>query len=46
MAKTKQEEWGELELDDMLDALLEASEEEIDERDPEEIDIRRSGEKK
>lgn len=45
MAKIKQEEWGELELDYMLDALLEASEEEIDTATEEEIDIIKSGEK-
>ena len=39
MAKTKQEEWEESELKDMLNALFEATEEEIEEVDEDEIFI-------
>ena len=39
MAKIKQEEWGELELEEMLEALFEATDEEIEEVDEDEIII-------
>ena len=39
MAKIKQEEWGELELEEMLEALFEATNEDIEDIDEDEIEI-------